>query len=314
MCLYCACFYSFCFMSTPTDIINKYLNYIKKNYKDFDKNILFIKKACDVAKIAHQWQFRRLTWTPFIIHPMKVAVMVSWKTDDLSLIISAILHDVVEDSADKFSMEYIYKEFWNDVWFLVDSVTDNILFYLQNSEKKFKDKIDKLLYWTMKDPRCAFLKLTDRAHNNKTLNWLEADKQIRKSFETQALYNPLKKLLWVDNRAFNLEKAVSNFSDYIKQNKIKTVDDLKLFLYKNTFQDIDGYNFDIFYKKSNNIVWEISDKDMFKKLINNNYFDKRTEILSMKEDAVGNFSCFFKYEKWKVYEDEIKVKVSSFKY
>lgn len=302
------------FMSETSIIIDKYLWYLKNVYKDFDKNFLLIKNACDVAQLAHEWQYRKLTGTPFVAHPMRVAVMVAEKIDDLSLILAAILHDVVEDASDQFPMEYIYDQFWDDVWFLVDSITANIDFYYKNPDIIFKEKTDKFLCWVMNDIRCAFLKLMDRDHNNKTLEWLKTDKQIRKSFETQALYNPLKNILWLENKKFLYSEMWDRFKNYIKKNKINNIEDLRISLYKITFEDIDSYNFELFYNNSANIVWKINDKKMFEKLIKNNYFDSKIQIMSFTQDVNWNFSCLFKYKEGKVCCEKVKMSVSSFKY
>lgn len=301
-------------MSETSIIIDKYLWYLKNVYKNFDQNFLLIKKACDIAQLAHEWQYRKLTGTPFVAHPMRVAIMIAEKTDDLSLILAAILHDVVEDSSDKFSMEYIYDKFGDDVWFLVDSITANIDFYYQNPDIIFKEKTDKFLCWVMKDIRCAFLKLMDRDHNNKTLEWLKTDTQIRKSFETQALYNPLKKIIWLNNKKFVYSEIWNRFTNYIKKNKIYNVEDLKMNLYKITFDDIDSYNFELFYHNSNNIVWKIEDKKMFENLIENNYFDSKIEIISFTQTVNWKFSCLFKYKEGKICCEKVKMIVSGFKY
>lgn len=301
-------------MSDTIKIVEKYMWYIKNIYKYFDRDFLLIKKACDIAQNAHQWQYRNLTGTPFVAHPMRVAVMIAEKTDDLDLILAAILHDVVEDASDKFSMSYIYNEFGNDVGFLVDSVTANINFYYKNPEIIFDEKTDKFLYGVMKDVRCAFLKLMDRDHNNKTLEWLKTDKQIRKSFETQALYNPLKKIIWLGNKKFAYQEIWDRIKNYTKKKDIKNVEDFKLSLYQDTFKDLDSYNFQLFYYNSNNIVWKIENKKMFEKLIKNNYFDNKTEIISLTQDVNWNFSCLFKYKEGKICCQKVKMSVSGFKY
>lgn len=296
------------------DIVKKYLTELKKVYLDFDKNFDKIKKAVDIAKIAHEWQFRKYSGKPFIAHPLRVAIMVASKCNDLSLILAAILHDTVEDSPKKVSMKSIYENFWDDVWYLVDSVTDNIMFYYKNPKKKFKNKTEKILCWSIKDARCGFLKLIDREHNNKTLIWLKTDKQIRKSFETQALYNPLREILRMDAEDFDVKDMDSLLSNYMKNNKIKNVDDLKSNLYNITFYDIDSNNFDLFYSSSDSIVWEINSKKMFEDLIKNDSFDNKIEIISLKQDVDWNFSCLFKYKGWQVFSDHFKVRISSFKY
>jgi len=301
-------------MSNLDDIVEKYLNELKKVYLGFDANFDKIKKAVEVAKLAHKWQFRKYSGKPFIAHPLRVAIMVASKCDDLSLILASILHDTVEDAPEKVSMSYIYKEFWDEIWYLVDSVTDNIMFYHKEPNKIFKNKTEKILWWSMKDARCGFLKLIDREHNNKTLKWLKTDKQIRKSFETQALYNPLREIFRIDAEDFDLKDMDSLLANYIKNNKIKNVDELKSNLYNITFYDIDSNNFDLFYSSSDSIVWEINNKKIFENLIKNESFDKKIEIISLKQDVDSNFTCLFKYKGWQVFGDHFKVKVSSFKY
>jgi GTP pyrophosphokinase len=96
-------------------IIDKYIQELKKSYNDFERDFDKIKKAIDFAKIAHEGQIRKYSGKPFIVHPLRVAIMVAQKCDNLSLILAAILHDTVEDSPDKVSMQKIYEEFGDDV-------------------------------------------------------------------------------------------------------------------------------------------------------------------------------------------------------
>ncbi|MCK9467258.1 MAG: HD domain-containing protein [Candidatus Absconditabacterales bacterium] len=299
-------------MSGTDKIVEKYLGYLKNVYPFFERDFSIIQKASKVAQEAHKGQFRKLTGTAFIAHPLRVAIMVAEKTNDLTLILAAILHDVVEDSFEKFSMSYIYKNFGDEVGFLVDSVTANIDYYYKNPKTIFEEKTDKFLYGVMKDIRCAFLKLMDRDHNNKTLEGLKIDKQIRKSFETQALYNPLKKIIGLDDKKFVYKEAQDRFIQYLKKKKIKNTEELRSSLYQDVFEDLDSYNFQLFYYSSNNIVRKIENKKMFEKLIENNYFDNKVEILSITEDIYGNFNCLFRYEKGKICCQDVKMKVSNF--
>lgn len=295
-------------------IIDQYLNELQNIYSNFDKDISIIKKACKVAKTAHKLQFRKYSGEPYITHPLSVSIMIAKKTDNLPIILAAILHDTVEDSPDLISMKFIYDTFGDEVWYLVDAVTDNILYFYWHEDKRFKCKLDKLLTWAMKDARCAVLKLEDREHNNKTLEWLKTDKQIRKSFETQALYKPLRSILRLDETDFVLKDTCKLLWEYLKTNNIKTKEDLKSNLYNITFQDIDNDNFNLFYYNSDSIVWEIEDKKMFEELIKNENFDESIDLISMRQNVDWKFSCLFKYKKWKVFDKNIKVKISSFKY
>ena len=299
-------------MQDIDSLINKYLKELRKSYSDFDKNIGVIGKACNAAEWAHEWQFRKYSKSPYLAHPLRVAVMVSQKCDDLPTILAAILHDTVEDAPEKISMEFIYKEFGETVWYLVDSVTDNIFYYYNEPKIIFKDKLDKLLTWVMMDARCAFLKLMDREHNNKTLEWLNTDKQIRKSFETQALYNPLRKILRVDEPNFVLKDVCKLVSLYLKDNNIKNADDLKSNLYNITFQDIDSDSFEAFYYVSDSIVCKIEDKKLLEELMCYEAFDDNIEVISIKQTSSWEFSCLFKYKKWQVFDWDFKANISSF--
>lgn len=299
-------------MPKANKTIDKYLLELKGVYPYFDKDFQIIMKAVDLAKIAHKWQYRKLSGNLYIFHPLRVAIMIAKKTDNLTLILAAILHDTVEDAPGRVSMKDIYNEFDEEVWYLVDSVTDNILFFHKDPDVKFKDKTDKLLTWAIEDARCAVLKLVDREHNNKTLKWLKTDKQIRKSFETQALYAPLRKILRLDEDDFVLKDTCKLFSLYMKEHEIKDVAHMKSHMYKLTFHDIDSENFELFYYASDSIVWEITDKKMFEELTKHESFDDNIEIISLKQDSSDNFGCLFKYKKWQVFDEKFKVSISSF--
>lgn len=292
----------------------KYLWYLQNVYEYFDRDLLLIQNATKVADLAHKWQYRNLTGKDFVAHPMRVAIMVAKKSNDLAIVLAAILHDVVEDSSDKFSMSYIYENFWDEIGFLVDSVTSTINHFYKMPQVLFDTKIDKFLYATMQDVRCAYLKLKDREHNNKTLQWLKTDKQIRKSFETQVLYSPLRKILGLDNKSFVYHDMQKNFQQYLKKNKIKTVEQFKEHLYNKTFLDMNICDFDLFYYSSKNVVRKIKDKKMFENLVKNNYFDNLVEIISLTQNAEGGFACLFRYKWWKICNQKIQVSVSNFNY
>ncbi len=295
-------------MPVITDIIDKYLKELKDVYADFDENFDQIKKAVDLAKIAHEWQFRKYSGKPYIAHPLRVAVMVAKKCDDLDLILAAILHDTVEDAPEKISMKMIYEEFWEEVWYLVDSVTDNINYFLNDTNKIFDDKIEKLLYWWIKDIRCLLLKISDREHNLKTIQWLKETKQIRMWFETQAIYEPLKKIMNCGDVNFTIEDRWDFFKYYMKDNKLKTATELRENLYSSTFKDFDDDTFELVYKNTDHIIRKIEDRDMYMKLIDTHSFDDKIDVLSIEWSLDGDFLCTFMYKKWKIF-DEIDSKI-----
>jgi hypothetical protein len=71
----------------------------------------------------------------------------------------------------------------------------------------------------------------------------------------------------------------------MNKNNISNIEELKSVLYKETFEDINSDNFNLFYYHSNNVVWKIKNKKMFDKLIKNNYFDDKIDIISLTEDV-----------------------------
>jgi GTP pyrophosphokinase len=179
---------------------------------------------------------------------------------------------------------------------LVDSVTDNINFFYQDPKAKYKDKIEKLLYGGIKDIRCLILKLTDRKHNLISLEGLQPHKQIRMSFETQAIYEPLKKIFDCDQDP-DIQICKTSLKNFLKQHNIQTAQKLQETLYKQSLYDIDRDTFDIVYKHTDTIVWKIEDKEMYLKLVNTKDFDEKVEVISIEQDLDGKFCSTFKYKK-----------------
>jgi hypothetical protein len=111
------------------------------------------------------------------------------------------------------------------------------------------------------------------------------------------LYNPLRKILKVDDSNFVLKDVCKLVDLYLKDNNIDNVDQLKSNLYNITFQDIDSDSFELFYYSSDSIVWEIKDRDLMFTLTSLSSFDDNIDIISITYDAKDNFSCLFKYKK-----------------
>lgn len=196
-------------------IINEITNPIDKNK---------VEEAYIFAKQAHEWQ-KRKSWEAYIIHPISVAVSL-WKNyKNIDLLISGLLHDTVEDCED-VSMEYIYKTYWNNIWYIVDGVTktENNFFY---DKKTFIEWKNKIFLGGFNNIWCILVKLADREHNLATLSFMPENKQIKKSFETQALYLPLNNILWFNEKNNSIEKSKEKFENYLKNNKIKNYIELK---------------------------------------------------------------------------------------
>ena len=144
-------------------------------------------RAYELAAEAHSQQ-RRKSGEPYIIHPMAVATIVA---QELELgdnpIISAFLHDVVEDT--DYTVEDIRKRFGDDVAFLVDTVTKRKKDSYQHSKQV--DNYRQILESVHYDIRALLIKLADRLHNMRTLSSMRADKQMKIAGETDYFYAPL---------------------------------------------------------------------------------------------------------------------------
>ena len=140
-----------------------------------DRNALKkIEEAYKLAKKAHAGQVRASN-EPYIIHPISVAYILAGLQMDLSGIIAAILHDVVEDT--EYTLTDIEKYFGKEIAFLVDGVTKLSSFYYANKEDQQLENFRKMFLAMAKDIRVVVIKLADRLHNMRTLGVFRREKQ-----------------------------------------------------------------------------------------------------------------------------------------
>ncbi len=160
------------------------------------KRSAVLERALAFSIEAHKHQFRK-SGEPYIIHPILVASIVSSITDDESMAVAALLHDVVEDTPT--SIEYIDSLFGKDVSHLVEGLTkiddirDSELIPSNSSEKLVVSALSfrKMLLASIEDVRVLVVKLCDRLHNMLTLDALADHKQIRIAEETLVVYAPI---------------------------------------------------------------------------------------------------------------------------
>ncbi len=144
-------------------------------------------RAYELAAEAHSQQ-RRKSGEPYIIHPIAVATIVATELElGDNPIISAFLHDVVEDT--DYTVEDIRERFGDDVAFLVDTVTKRKKDSYQHSKQV--DNYRQILESVHYDIRALLIKLADRLHNMRTLSSMRADKQMKIAGETDYFYAPL---------------------------------------------------------------------------------------------------------------------------
>ncbi len=252
-----------------------------------------LKKALSFGDAAHSGQVRKASGQPYFIHPLDVAIRLYNKYHDIPLAIAALLHDTVEDN-EEIEMIDIYREFGDEVGFLVDSVTKNHLHY-HNSNKKFSNKDQKLFFGGMKDIRCFLLKIADRENNLLTLSALKNKKQIRISFETQAIYAPLLKILRYDDKNTTIHDSTGFFQAYLQEHNITIHDHVDQILFRQTFEDFNRSIFDQAYTCSENIVWEVHNLANYEQLCHSKQFDSSVTVLGLYATAGGIFIARFKF-------------------
>ena len=170
-------------MLKSDDLINKI-----KTYNKF-LNPETLSKAYDFAVKAHEKQ-KRDEGSPYIIHPIAVANILTDLKLDSATIATGLLHDTIEDT--HASYKTIKEEFGKEVADLVDGVTKISEFENQAISNSKAENFRKLILATSKDIRVLLVKLADRLHNMRTIKFvLDKDKQIRKAKETMEIYAPL---------------------------------------------------------------------------------------------------------------------------
>jgi guanosine-3',5'-bis(diphosphate) 3'-pyrophosphohydrolase len=162
------------------------------HYIDMDavniQNQKILKKASEFAKHAHQNQ-KRLSGEPFIIHPLNVAKILFEMGFDEKIIAAGLLHDTVEDTG--ITLEHLRREFGKEIADLVDGVTNISRIRSENIKQHQAENIRKMLFSMVKDIRVILIKLADKLHNMRTLQWLDNKRAQRISRETIDIYAPL---------------------------------------------------------------------------------------------------------------------------
>lgn len=152
-------------------------------------DLVFVTKAYELAKEAHKDQ-KRKSGEPYLIHPVCVAIILAQIDMDKETIVGGLLHDVVEDT--KYTVEDITKLFSEEIALLVDGVTK--LTQLSYSADKLDvqaENLRKMFLAMAKDIRVIIIKLADRLHNMRTLQFMKPEKQKEKARETMDIYAPL---------------------------------------------------------------------------------------------------------------------------
>ncbi len=195
-----------------TNNVEELYKKLVKNYKESDQKIL--DKAFNLASEGHKDQ-KRHSGEPYITHPLHVAIYLSELSMDIETIVSAILHDLIEDT--DITYKQIKKDFGVEVADIVDGVTKIDRINYNSKEEAKAEAIRKMVVAMSKDIRVLILKLADRLHNIETIEYLKDWKKEKIAQETLYVYAPLAHRLGLQNIKHKLED-VSFEILYKKQN------------------------------------------------------------------------------------------------
>ncbi len=169
-----------------------------------------LQKAYEFAKEAHQGQ-KRATGEPYIIHPVAAAEILLDLEVDKDTLIAALLHDTVEDTS--VSLSDITDIFGNDIKNLVDGVTKLSKFSYSTQEEIQAESYRKMFLAMARDIRVVLIKLADRLHKMRTMDYQDNAKQIAKSRESLDIYAPLAHRLGIHKIKWELEDLSLRYLD-----------------------------------------------------------------------------------------------------
>lgn len=178
----------------------EFLDSIKEINPNYDMDL--IAKAFDVASKMHAGQLRK-SGEPYIIHPMAVAKILAELGMDEATVAAGLLHDVVEDT--DYSKEQLAEDFGEEIALLVDGVTKLSSIVADSKEIRQAESMRKMFLAMSKDIRVLIIKLADRLHNLRTINYMSDKKIHDKCQETLDIYAPLASRLGIFAMKFELE-------------------------------------------------------------------------------------------------------------
>lgn len=179
-----------------------------------------VKKAFEYCVLKHEGQ-KRSTGEPYYTHPFNVALIIVSLGMDSKAIAAALLHDVVEDT--DATLEYIKREFGEEVALLVDGVTKIGRLNFSTKEQQQAESLRKMLIAMGQDIRVIIIKLADRLHNMRTIDAMTPQKQRDKSVETLEIYAPIAHRLGIRSVKEELEDLALKHLDPIAYKEIENL-------------------------------------------------------------------------------------------
>jgi GTP pyrophosphokinase len=182
------------------DLFEQLLGEIAEYNPAVDRDLL--ERAFIFASEAHEGQQRR-SGEDFVHHPLGVARILAELHADDPTIAAALMHDVVEDTSR--SIEEVREDFGDEIGQLVEGVTKLTRIHFQSREHAQAENYRKMIVAMAQDPRVILIKLADRLHNMRTIEYLGKQKQMQKARETLEVYAPLAHRLGIHTIKWQLE-------------------------------------------------------------------------------------------------------------
>ncbi len=217
------------------DLDIKFRNFLTETKKvNPNSNLDILSRAWEFAKIAHAGQ-KRYSGEPYVSHLLDVAIILLGWNMDIKSLVAGILHDVTEDGGAKHGD--IAQGFGDEVALLVDGVSKVSRVQLRGSlDSVFIENLRKMFVAMAKDLRVVLIKLADRLHNMRTLNFVPDEKKKRIANETLQIYAPLADRLGMGQAKAELEDLAF---PYVFPEEYKKVKELSQNYYKTVDKEID---------------------------------------------------------------------------
>ncbi len=253
-----------------------------------------VRHALKLSEQAHTNQLRK-SGDPFITHPLEVAKILTSIKLDADSIVAGLLHDTLEDT--NLNIEEINKNFGNQIVELVDGLTKINKYSLKVNNQKFGENYKKLILATTKDLRVILVKLADRLHNMRTIQFIkEENKKTKIALETLEVFAPLAQRLgmkeWQDELediSFEIinpdaKKTIIERLEYLKSKDENIVDEIRYELKNIFFQE------DLFCKVEGRIKTPYS---IWNKIKNKNIsFEQLSDIMAFRVVTNSTRECY----------------------
>lgn len=191
-------------------MLEKLLDTIRQHNKNVDEEL--ITKAYNISEIKHKGQLRN-SGEEYFIHPVAVSMILAGLQMDDQTICAGLMHDLLEDT--DYTKEQMIEDFGEEIAELVDGVTKLSKLKNQTKEENQNENIRKMVLAMANDIRVIIIKLADRLHNLRTLEYMSREKQISKAQETLDIYIPLAHRLGINTIKWELEDLCLRYIDPI---------------------------------------------------------------------------------------------------